>query len=63
MCDPVGGSSSDSDDETPAEGDAPKASGKSPEDKLVKVGEYSNLEPSTINSGQAFYYLPNRLVL
>ena len=41
VCDPVGGSSSDSDDETPAEGDAAKALGKSPEDKLVKVGEGS----------------------
>lgn len=41
VCDPVGGSSSDSDDETPAEGGAAKPSGKSPEDKLVKVGEGS----------------------
>lgn len=53
VCDPVGGSSSDSDDETPAEGEAPKASGKSPEDKLVKAVSYKDRGNACIAAGDS----------
>lgn len=50
--DPVGGLSSDSDDE-PTEGEAVKASSQSPEDKLVKVSPADRRHPQCAMS----YYM------